>query len=148
MEKINAIKGGTEVQVNDKGDTIVCNFGSQEFYADFTELIDNLEKVKKYVAAEEFMRKPEIEQLRIMIGKTNEIMSDIDRVFGERTCKKVFGEITPSPILITDFFDQIIPIARRYANGRNKELWEKYSRERKGGNINHNRNRQNRRHHK
>ena len=26
MEKINAIKGGTEVQVNDKGDTIVCNF--------------------------------------------------------------------------------------------------------------------------
>lgn len=47
MEKINAIKGGTEVQVNDKGDTIVCNFGSQEFYADFTELIDNLEKVKK-----------------------------------------------------------------------------------------------------
>lgn len=61
------------------------------------------------------MRKPEIEQLRIMIGKTNEIMSDIDRVFGERTCKKVFGEITPSPILITDFFDQIIPIAQRYA---------------------------------
>lgn len=103
MEKINAIKGGTEVQVNDNGDTIVCNFGSQEFYADFTELIDNLEKVKKYVAAEEFTRKPEIEQLRIMIGKTNEIMSDIDRVFGERTCKKVFGEITPSPILITDF---------------------------------------------
>ena len=45
MEKINAIKGGTEVQVNDNGDTIVCNFGSQEFYADFTELIDNLEKV-------------------------------------------------------------------------------------------------------
>ena len=43
MEKINAIKGGTEVQVNDNGDTIVCNFGSQEFYADFIELIDNLE---------------------------------------------------------------------------------------------------------
>ena len=64
MEKINAIKGGTEVQVNDNGDTIVCNFGSQEFYADFTELIDNLEKVKKYVATEEFTRKPEIEQLR------------------------------------------------------------------------------------
>ena len=118
MEKINAIKGGTEVQVNDNGDTIVCNFGSQEFYADFTELIDNLEKVKKYVST------------------------------GERTCKKVFGEITPSPILITDFFDQIIPIAQRYANGRNKELWEKYSRERDGGSINHNRNRQNRRHHK
>ena len=69
MEKINAIKGGTEVQVNDNGDTIVCNFGSQEFCADFTELIDNLEKVKKYVATEEFTRKPEIEQLRIMIGR-------------------------------------------------------------------------------
>ena len=148
MEKINAIKGGTEVQVNDKGDTIVCNFGSQEFYADFTELIDNLEKVKKYVATEEFTRKPEIEQLRIMIGKTNEIMSDIDRVFGEKTCQKVFGDITPSPILITDFFDQIIPIAQRYANGRNKELWDKYGRERNGGSTNHNRNHQKRRYHK
>lgn len=112
--KINAIKGGTEVQVNDKGDTIVCNFGSQEFYADFTELIDNLEKLK-ICSCRRIYEKPEIEQLRIMIGKTNEIMSDIDRVFGERTCKKVFGEITPSPILITDFFDQIIPIAQRYA---------------------------------
>lgn len=148
MEKINAIKSGTEVQVNDKGDTIICNFGSQEFYADFTDLVSNLEKIKIYVSGEEFKNKPEREQLQIMIGKTNEIMADIDRVFGEKTCQKVFGEITPSPILITDFFDQIIPIAQKYANGRNKELWEKYSRERNGGNTSYNKNRQNRRHRK
>ena len=145
MEKINAIKSGTEVQVNDQGDTIICNFGSQEFYADFTELLDNLEKIKRYVAGEEFTKKPEMEQLRIMIGKTNDIMADIDRVFGEGTCHKVFGAITPNPILITDFFDQIIPIAQKYANGRSKELWEKYGRERNGGSTNYNRNRQNRR---
>lgn len=148
MEKLNEIKSGTEVQVNDKGDTIICNFGTQEFYADFTDLVNNLEKIKKYVSGEEFKNKPEREQLQLMIGKTKEIMKDIDRVFGESTCQKVFGEITPNPILITDFFDQIIPIAQRYANGRNKELWEKYSRERNGENTGGNRNRQNRRHHK
>ena len=148
MEKINEIKSGTEVQVNNNGDTIVCNFGSQEFYAAFTELVNNLENVKKYVSAEEFKGKPEREQLQIMIAKTNEIMDDIDRVFGDQTCQKVFGDITPSPILLTDFFDQIIPIAQRYANGRTKELWEKYGRERNGGSTKHNRNRQNRRYHK
>lgn len=149
MEKLQEIKKGTEVQVNDQGDTIICNFGSQEFYADFTDLVENLEKIKSYVAGEEFKKKSERDQLRIMIDKTHEIMRDIDQVFGEQTCKKVFGDITPNPILITDFFDQIIPIAQKYANGRNKELLEKYSRERNGSSVNYNnRNRQQRRHKK
>ena len=149
MEKLQTIKKGTEVQVNDQGDTISCNFGSQEFYADFTDLVENLEKIKSYVACEEFKKKSEREQLRIMIDKTHEIMHDIDLVFGEQTCKKVFGDITPSPILITDFFDQMIPIAEKYAKGRNKELLEKYSRKRNGSNANYNnRNRQQRRHSK
>lgn len=72
MEKLQEIKKGTEVQVNDQGDTIICNFGSQEFYADFTDLVENLEKIKSYVAGEEFKKKSERDQLRIMIDKTHD----------------------------------------------------------------------------
>ena len=69
-----------------------------------------------------------------MIDKTHGIMHDIDEVFGAETCKKVFGDITPNPFMIADFFDQIGPIAEKYANGRTKELYEKYNRSRKGNN--------------
>lgn len=134
MEKLNSIKAGTEVQVNDQGDTIICNFGSQEFYAGFTDLVKHLEEIQHYVAGSEFKAKPEREQLQIMIDKTHGIMHDIDEVFGAKTCEKVFGNITPNPFMIADFFDQISPIAEKYANGRTKELYEKYNRGRKGNN--------------
>lgn len=134
MEKLKRIAVGTEIEVNDQGDTIICNFGSQEFYAGFTDLVENLEKIQHYVSGSEFKAKPEREQLQIMIDKTHGIMRDIDAVFGAETCKKVFGDITPNPIMIADFFDQISPIAEKYANGRTKELYEKYNRGRKGNN--------------
>ena len=134
MEKLKNIAAGTEVQVNDQGDTIICNFGSQEFYAGFKDLVENLEKIQHYVAGSEFKAKSEREQLQIMINKTHDIMHDIDRVFGAETCKKVFGDITPNPFMIADFFDQICPIAEKYTNGRTKELYEKYNRGRKGNN--------------
>lgn len=143
MEKLKNIAAGTEVQVNDQGDTIICNFGSQEFYAGFTDLVENLEKIQHYVSEGEFKAKPEREQLQIMINKTRDIMHNIDEVFGADTCKKVFGDITPNPFMIADFFDQIGPIAEKYANGRTKELYEKYNRGRKGNasQIPYNRNR-------
>ena len=31
MEKLKSIAVGTEIEVNDQGETIICNFGSQEF---------------------------------------------------------------------------------------------------------------------
>ena len=134
MEKLKNIAAGTEVQVNDQGDTIICNFGSQEFYAGFTDLVEHLEKIQHYVSGGEFKEKTEREQLQIMIDKTHGIMHDIDEVFGAEACKKVFGDITPNPFMIADFFDQIGPIAEKYANGRTKELYEKYNRSRKGNN--------------
>lgn len=124
MEKLKSIAVGTEIEVNDQGDTIICNFGSQEFYAGFKDLVENLEKIQRYVAGSEFKAKSEREQLQIMINKTHDIMHDIDRVFGADTCKKVFGDITPNPFMIADFFDQICPIAEKYTNGRTKELYE------------------------
>ena len=60
-------------------------------------------------------------------------MSDIDNMFGENACKKVFGDIIPNPYLIADFLDQLTPIAEQYMDARQKKISERYSRNRKGG---------------
>ena len=59
-------------------------------------------------------------------------MDDIDKLFGEESCRKIFGNIIPTPFLIYDLFDQLIPIIKEHTNERQNRIAEKYSNKRKG----------------
>ena len=135
MEKIR-VTTGIEVEVNDHGDLIIIRTEDQNFLEQFYSLVESMDKVQKYVNTDNFQRLDEHKQLVNMIDKTKEIMQDIDNLFGASTCKKVFGDIVPSPYALAAFFDQLIPLANRYANERQQKISQMYSRNRKGGRSN------------
>ena len=59
--------------------------------------------------------------------------AELDRLFGEGCCKKVFvGIKNPGIELIGDFFEQITPLLNQYAQERNKKINLMYNRNRKG----------------
>lgn len=136
MENKIRVNSGIVVEVNDNGDTITVNAEDQGFIEKFFSLNENLEKITTEVQAEELKKKSEREQLHRIIDKTKEIMADIDSLFGENACRKVFGDIIPNPYLIADFFEQLTPIAEQYMDKRQKIISAKYSNKRKGSRSN------------
>lgn len=132
MEKIR-VTTGIEVEVNNHGDTITINAEDQNFSEQFYTLLDSMNKVQEYVNTDGFKRLDERKQLGEMISKTKGIMQEIDNLFGVDTCKKVFGNIVPSPYVLALFFDQLVPLVNRYANERQQKIAQMYSRNRKGG---------------
>lgn len=126
------IKSGIVIEVNDNGDTITINAEDQNFIDRFMNLQEMLDKSAKEMKNPALKDKGEHENIHLLIEKTKEIMSGIDELFGEGACRKIFGNIIPSPYLIGDFFEQITPIVRKYVDDRQKKIAEKYSNNRKG----------------
>lgn len=131
MEKLR-VQSGITIEVNDAGDTIILNVEDQTFIDRFYGMIDRLQKMKEEVEAPEMEKMGERAQLQTMIGKIREVMKDIDDLFGEGCCRKVFGDIVPGAYLLADFFDQLTPIAERYIAERHKMIEHRYNRGRKG----------------
>lgn len=127
------VSSGIVVKVNETGDTITVNVEDQSFIEKFYGLIDRLNAATEAMKSEEVKELGEQGQLQRMIAETKGIMADIDLLFGTDCCRKVFGDIVPSPYLMADFFDQLTPIAEQYINERKKKIENKYSRNRKGG---------------
>lgn len=128
------VNSGIVVNVNDNGDTITINVEDQGFIDKLFGFYNKIDSVANDMNTPEMKEKSEREQLKIVIEKTKEIMRDIDDMFGLDACEKIFGDIIPSPYLIADFLDQLMPIAKQYMDERQKKIAEKYSRKRKGGN--------------
>lgn len=131
MENIR-VNRGIVVNVNDAGDTITVNVEDQMFIDRFFGLINRLDEMSKDMDSDAVKALEKREQVRKLIEKTKELMEDIDGLFGEGCCRKVFGDIVPSPYLIADFFDQLTPIAEAYMNERQKDIAKKYNNARKG----------------
>lgn len=127
------VRSGIVVNVNDDGDTITINVEDQSFIDKLFGFYNRIDSVANEMNTPEMEEKSEREQLDSVIEKTKEIMKDIDGMFGDNACKKVFGDIIPSPYLIADFLDQLVPIANQYMDERQKKIAERYNRKRKGG---------------
>ncbi len=120
-----------EVGVNDAGDSIVLNFDDCMFIDNFFYVAESLERASDFFNGE-FENLGEREQVKATKEKMLEITKEIDNLFGENSCKKIFGDIVPSPYLVYDLFDQLLPIIQRYTDERQKKIAEKYNNKRKG----------------
>lgn len=132
MEEIK-LCSGIEVKVNNKGETIILNVEDQQFAENFYQLIEMMEQTEAHMNSDAVKSMSEHGQLKEMIQETRKIMAEIDHIFGENACKKVFGDIVPNMYLIADFFHKIEPIANKYMSKRREEINSRYSRDRKGG---------------
>ena len=126
------IKSGIEITVNEKGETICINAEDRTFLDKFYGLLDKFSEAEAHMKSEKVRGLKDRAALQEMIVQTREIMKEIDGLFGEGACKKVFGDIVPTPYLLAIFFDKMLPYTEQYANERQQNISKIYSRSRKG----------------
>ncbi len=127
-----------KIEVNDEGEFIELNFNDRSFPHRFFGLIESFEKKEK-----EFLKKAkEIEEKecdtkekdRAFLELDKEIhcflMEQVDNVFGEDTCRKVFGDIVPAVECYKDFFEALMPYFKDYAKSVSENT--KYNAKRTG----------------
>ena len=130
MEQIR-VKRGIEVGVNDNGDSILIDTENTLFTEKYIALMDNVQAIADSIDTS--VEVTDAEASKIITGKMREVMTEIDKLFGEDACKKIFGEdVVPSPYSIADFFVQMLPIVDKHCKQREKLIADRYQ-PRKGG---------------
>ena len=133
MEKLRLVSYAKEIEVNDNGDTIILQVEDQAIPRKIKKLVKTLE-----AKAKELEGLDDEADIDIIEDKNYEMnllaKAAIDDIFGEGTCKKVFGDIVPPVERHIEFIKQIIPYFEEYAKERVQRL-EKYNPDRVGSSI-------------
>lgn len=144
-ERLQIQNGMKEIEVNDKGECIYIPTNDNSFYRRFCSFLEWIEQKQKELKKEERKaakaateaNEPDIEEIREVLAMQvkicDEICSELDKLFGEGCCRKVFvGVESPDIVLICDFLEQIMPIMQKLFGERSKRISSMYSRDRKG----------------
>lgn len=110
------IDSGTKrIEVNDDGDVILLPLGDDSFIRDFYKLADSFRQRAETVKVDENDILASMDQVACLNTTMKE---EVDKLFGEGTCKKVFGDITPSTDLYLDFIYQLLPFFEEHTKKR------------------------------
>lgn len=139
MEKLRVDNGLKKIEVNDNGEYIEFSISDNRFVEGLGELVDWMDSVSKQKNEE---AKEDTERtIEDMLNKRKdknkicqEACTRIDNLFGEGTCKKVFGNIEPDDYLIGDFIEKIMDLVNKFQKERKESIKNKYSNQRKGAN--------------
>ena len=134
MSKITLQSGVKRIQVNENGDCITFDTRDQGFLAEMVALT-------KYFEA----KRPEYREIEAMPSSTQEeqiaraaaacdfnmkvcehLKQQVDNIFHDEVCRKVFGNITPTVDAFAEFFLQLAPIVRT-AQAERQEKVRKYT---------------------
>ena len=138
MDKIRIQRNVKRIEVNDNGDILELDFDDLNLPYAFYGMIKQFEtdraKFTKELA-EKIKDKSDAETADVFVEAERELniyMRDaIDKVFGEGTCRKVYGDILPSVEMHMQFFDALRPYFEEEAK-RRQEKMNKYSARRMG----------------
>lgn len=135
MEKLVRKSSEIKIEVNDDGEYIVINLADREFPRRFLALFENVRKhCEEVLPSQENAEPMSVKELMdAEIEMARSVMTDIDNMFGEGACRKIFGDIVPDVYAFTEFFEALIPILQKHGMQRNMEIREKYSATRRGG---------------
>lgn len=139
---IKVDSGIRKIGVNDAGDYIELSVTDVRLLDRFSSLVEWFSAKQEELARfdEDFKARhagdtDDTEAVIEAIHKRTEVFREtckqIDDVFGEGCCRKVFGDIIPDELPLMDFFGQMTPVMQRMAMERGEKLKTKYSRNRK-----------------
>lgn len=138
MDKIRIQRNVKRIEVNDNGEILELDFDDLNFPYNFYAMIKKFETDRvKFTEelAENLKGKSDEESVDEMIAAERELniyMRDaIDKVFGEGTCRKVYGDILPSVEMHMQFFDALRPYFEDELKRRQQKM-NKYSARRTG----------------
>ena len=130
--------GIKRIEVNDAGDYITLNFSDQSFLPRFMEMAKEIQGMGDEISAkiDQIETTDDVEkslqQAQINADACKRVADQIDQIFGENTCMKVFATDCPAIDLVTDFIAALLPYFTDYVDSRQKKLNAKYSPQRKG----------------
>lgn len=133
--KIRITRGIKKIEVNDDGEFILLPVSDDGFVVRFYKLMDQIsgqaEELEKQETADITGQLDLVEKIVAIERKTKQ---DVEELFGEGTCRKVFGEILPSMDLFVEFFGSILPFFEEYKKERMRKMG-KYGADRTGSSI-------------
>lgn len=141
MEKIRAARNVKKIEVNDEGEFITLDFDDLELPYRYYGVLKKFEKDRAKFTnelAQKLKDKPAdicTEELVKAERELNVYFRDaVDEVFGEGTCRKVYGDILPSIEMHLQFFDALRPYFEEAAKQRQEKM-NKYSAKRSGDGV-------------
>lgn len=144
MDSLRADSGIRVIEVNDSGECISIPVGDASFFERFSNIIKGFsEKQAGYEKraqelSEKYKDHPDgtdaiFDGVQLYSEMCRETCVELDRLFGEGCCRKVFpGVESPGIELITDFLEKLAPFMNKYAQERSEKISLRYSRGRKG----------------
>lgn len=135
MEKLSLRidNGEREIEVNDKGETIVLHLGDNNFVKKYYEIVEFVQSAEKDLG--NYSSSDDKEKLEATCCFEKTLAEKVDNLIGEGTCMKVFNTNTPNSMLIAFFLDELLPFISDYADKRDKRfnnITSKYNPSRKG----------------
>lgn len=142
MAGIRVNTGVKRIEVNDDGDFITLSLHDNAFLEKFFSLYENLQKMADESTRKEADIRERYKDSTEQNGLLQEtfalystagatLTEEVDKLFGEGTCRKVFGDITPSFELFIEFFEQLTPYLQEFAREKAQRM-SKYSAARTG----------------
>lgn len=146
MEKIRIQRNVKQIEVNDNGDFITLDFDDLNLPYRYYGMLKRFEKDRARFTnelAQKLKGKPSSICTEELVNAERELniyfRNAVDEVFGEGTCRKVYGDILPSLEMHMQFFDLLRPYFEEEAK-RRQERMSKYSARRMGNANNIKRN--------
>lgn len=132
MEQIRISKG-IEIGVNDEGESIRIDAEDVNFLNRYQNLIIKTNEISDKYKPKFDNETNEFEAINTTADMMSEVMAEMDILFGERACEKIFGRgVIPTPYAMIELFDKLEPIVEKYSKGRSENIMKKYV-ARKGG---------------
>lgn len=131
--KIRISNGVKKIEVNDDGEFILLPVSDDGFVLSFYRLMEDIKK-KGGELSEEIGGEETVDSVEKIVAVEREIKQKVDALFGDGTCKKVFGDILPSMDLFVEFFGSLVPFLEEYKNERTAKM-EKYNAGRTGSAV-------------
>lgn len=133
--KIRVASGVKKIEVNDDGEFISLPVADDNFVVRFYRLMDGIGERAKEIGSEipEYIT-GKIEAVEKVVAVEKETKREVDELFGDGTCRKVFGDILPSMDLFVEFFGSLLPFFEEYKQDRMRRMG-KYGAERTGSSL-------------
>ena len=138
MDKIRISRNIKRIEVNDNGEFITLDFDDLNLPYRFYAMLKRLEKDRIKFAQqlqERFKDKSGSDSTEELVEAEHDLniyfRDAVDEVFGEGTCRKVYGDILPSIDMHLQFFDAIRPYFEEEAKRRRQKM-SRYSAKRSG----------------
>ena len=126
MDTIRVGSSIKKIEVNDEGGYILLPLSDNDFTVRFYRLLEDLQR-----SGEKVDIIGTVEGVEQIVEIEKSVKERVDALFGPDTCRKVFGDITPSLDLFVEFFGALLPFFEAYKEERMRRMG-KYAADRTG----------------